>query len=497
MGGNVNASARENVEQMPTIARHVTRQRAGSDILMQIVARVVNLALGALVTALLVRALGQSLYGQWSTTLVALSLIGYFTAYAIETVAVREAAREPEQEFEWLGSVVTARFLLLAPVMISAAIIVVLLHESEEMLIAGLIMVLAMPFGGFSAMALVFRLRVDNRVPMLVLTVRSLLWGGAVLFVFLKGGGMIELSIALVVSNLIGNGVQILAARKVIGRWVRPTRVHVRQLLKAAVPVGISGLLVMAYGRIDQVIVFLIQGSAAAGLYGSVYMLLESAHFVPGSILTTMAPVMAAAWPRDPSRLRRSARMTLELLCVGSFGALAFAIVAAEPVVEVVFGSEFAEAASILPVLAGAFVLMSFGYLNDNLMLVLGKQRRRVRIGVIALFVNIAGNLALVPEFGYQAAAWMTLATEAVVVLMVTRIVLQELGVQRPNLNRVWRTAGCAVLLGGELAIAQALGAPLWGLIALSCVSYPLLLLALRGMTIADMQTVLRRRAPA
>jgi O-antigen/teichoic acid export membrane protein len=493
----VGAPPVQNVEQMPTIARHVTRQRAGSDILMQIVARVANLALGTFVTALLVRTLGKSGFGQWSTTVVVLGLIGYFASLAIEQVAVNEAAREPHQEFQWLGSVMMLRFLALAPVMISAAVAVVLLHESEEMLLAGLIMVFAMPFGGFSAMALIFRLRVDNRVPMVVLTLRSLLWGAAVLVVYLKHGSMVALAVALVLTNLIGNAVQIVAARKLVGRWVRPTRTHVRPLLRAALPVGISGLLIMAYGRIDQVIVFSIQGAKAAGLYGSVYMLLDSSHFVPGSILTTMAPVMAAAWPHDQDRLRRVARMTLELLCIGSFGALAFAVVAAEPFVEVIFGAQFAEAAPILPVLAGAFVLMSFGYLNDNLLLVLGKQRRRVVIGLVALVVNVLGNLALVPEFGYMAAAWMTLATEAIVVLMATRIVMEALEVRRPKLGRVGRTAGCAILLAGELALAKALGAPLWALIALSCVSYPALLLALGAMTIEDILTVLRRRAPA
>jgi O-antigen/teichoic acid export membrane protein len=270
-----------------------------------------------------------------------------------------------------------------------------------------------------------------------------------------------------------------------------------KPLVLRAIPVGISGLLIIAYARIDQVIVFTIQGAKAAGLYGAVYMLLDSAHFVPGSILNTMSPVIAAAWPHDPARLRRAARQTMELLCIGSFGALAFATVAAEPVVRLIFGPEFAEAAPILPVLGGAFVLICFGYLNDNLVLVMGKQGRRVRIGLIALAFNLVGNFALVPEFGFMAAAWMTLATEAVVVAMETKLVIEALQVRRPNLSRVWRTAACALVLAAELAIAKALGAPLWALVALSCLSYPALLLGLGAMTVEDVSVVLHRRAPA
>ncbi|MGO9489630.1 MAG: flippase [Solirubrobacteraceae bacterium] len=475
----------------------MTRQRAASDILMQVMVRVANLALGVVVTALLVRTLGTKGYGEWGTAFVVLGLVGFFASFGVEEIAIREAAREPEKEFEWIGSVMAVRLVALIPVMATAVIAIVLLHTTEAMLIAGLIMIVAMPFGGISAIGLIFQLRVDNRVPMLVLSIRSVLWGAAVAIIYFTHGGMIDLAIALVLTNSVGSVVQAIAARKVAGAWPRPTRKHVRPLVRRAVPVGISGLLVIAYARIDQTIVFTIKGAREAGLYGSIYILLDSAHFVPGSVLTTMAPVIAASWPHDPGRMRRAARQTVELLCIGSFGALAFATVAAVPIVRLIFGEEFVPAASILPVLGGAFVLICFGYLNDNLVLVMGKQKRRVVIGLVALAVNLVGNLALVPEFGYTAAAWMTLITEAVVVAMETKLVMDALQIRRPRLGRVGRTAVCALVLAAELAIAKALGAQLWTLVLLACISYPALLLGLGGMSLDDILLVMRRRAPA
>ncbi len=437
---------------MPAIARDVTRQRAASDILMQIVVRVANLAVGALVTALLVRTLGKAHYGEWSTTFVVIGLIAFFSTFGIEEIAVREAARDPDREFEWLGSVMMVRLIAIGPITLAALAAVVILHQSQEMLIAGVILVLAMPFGGLSAIGLMFKLRVDNRIPMVVLTLRSVLWGAAVLIIYLKHGGMIALAIAMVTTNLIGTFVNVFAARKLVGRWPRPTTRHMRPLVQRAIPVGVTGLLVIAYGRIDQVIVFTVRGAKEAGLYGSIYLLLDSSHFVPGSILTTMSPVIAAAWPTDPARLLRAVRNTLELLCVGSFGALAFAVVAAEPVVRLIFGEEFVEAASILPVLGGAFVLISFGYLFDNLVLVTGKQPRLVRICMVALAFNLIGNFALVPEFGFQAAAWMTLATEALVAALEIRLVTESVPLRELSFGRLWRTTACALLLAGELA---------------------------------------------
>ena len=67
---------------------------------------------------------------------------------------------------------------------------------------------------------------------------------------------------------------------------------------------------------------------------------------------------------------------------------------AATPVVRLIFGPEFLAAAPALPVLGAAFVFICFGYLNGTLLTVLGLQRRLLDISLLALVVNVAGNLA-------------------------------------------------------------------------------------------------------
>jgi O-antigen/teichoic acid export membrane protein len=482
---------------MPTLARHATRQRAASDILMQVVVRIVNLAMGVVVTALVVRALGSVGYGQWSTMFIVLGLIAYFTNFGMEEVALREAAREPDHEFEWIGAVMMMRMIALGPVILVGLLAILLLHQSHQMLIAGLILVLAMPFGGISALGLIFQLRVDNRVPMLVLTIRSVLWGVAVVIIYYDHAGMIALAVAMVGTNLIGSVVQALAALKLFGRWPRPSRKRLGELVKLGLPLGIAGVLVISYARIDQVIVFAVAGSRQAGLYGAVYTILDQAHFVPISILTTLSPVLAASWPADRERMLRTARLTAELLSIASFGALAFAIVAAEPVVRLIFGPGFAAAAPALPVLGGAFVLICFGYLNGNLLVALGMQRRLLRISLLALAVNLLGNAILVPLVGFMGAAAMTVVTEIVVLVSSTTLILDKLELPWPKPGRIGRTAIAAVLLGVGLGLMRVAGAPLEALIAAACLAYPALLFGLRAFGVEDVRVLLRRAAPA
>jgi O-antigen/teichoic acid export membrane protein len=482
---------------MSPSASNATRQRAAKDILMQIVVRIANLALGVVVTAIVVRTLGRAGYGQWSTLFIVIGLIGYFANFGMEGVALREAAKAPEHEHEWIGTVIMLRLIVLGPVMLISLAALLLLQQSHEMLIAGLILIVAMPFGGVGALALLFQLRVDNRVPMIVLTLRSILWGVAVAIISWRGGGMVPLAIAMAGTNSVGSVVQALAALRLDARFPRPTRKHLRQLVRIGMPIGIAGVLVISYARIDQVIVYAIAGSKQAGLYGAVYNVLDQAHFVPISIMTTLAPVLAASWPADRARLLRTARLTGELLAIASFGGLAFAIVASGPVVRLVFGAEFGPAASVLPVLGGAFILICFGYLNGNLLLVLGLQRRLLRISLLALVVNLVGNLILVPLFGFTGAAWMTLATEAVVFVSAFALILRALELPVPNLGRMGRTAIAAVLLGAALGALRLADAPLSVLVVAACICYPALLLGLRAFGADDLRLLLRRGTPA
>jgi O-antigen/teichoic acid export membrane protein len=476
-----------------TAANQANQQRAARDIAVQVFARVLNLALGVLVTALLARALGSTDYGQWVTILAVLSLTAYFANFGMEGVVVREVSREPGSEREWLGAAMLLRLVLVVPVVALSFAAVLLLHESHQMLLAGAIVVLAMPFDGVGAMQLVFQLRIKNTVPMVVLTLRSVLWAIAVAAIFWRGGDMVALAIALAATNAAGSVVQALAARRLIGRWPRPSRGRLAPLVRAGVPLGISVVLITAYANIDQVIVFELAGGRAAGLYGAAYRVLEQAHFVPISILTTMTPIIAASWSRDRPRMLRVAGVTAELMAIVSFGALAFVAAAAVPLTRLIFGAGFAPAAPALPVLFGAFVFICFGYLNGNLLNAMGLQRKLLAISLLALVVNVAGNLLLVPLIGFMGAAWMTLVTEIVVFAASLRLIVRELELRPRGLGRIGRTLAAAALLAATLEVLRVEHASLAVLLAVACGCYPALLFGLRALSAEDLR-VLRSR---
>ena len=275
-----------------------------------------------------------------------------------------------------------------------------------------------MPFGGVGALGLMFQLRVDNRVPMLVLTLRSVLWGSAVVVIFSTRRGMVaarDRDGGDQRDRLDRAGARRPQARHAAAASVAQAP---RAVMRIGLPVGVAGVLVVAYARIDQIIVFAIAGSKPAGLYGAVYNVLDQAHFVPISILTTLAPVMAAAWPAD--RARAAAHRAPDGGAAGDRLVRWRSRSRSSPPnrsCACVFGADSRDAARRCP--CSRERSSSSLRLSERQPAAWCSVSRAGCFGIslLALVVNVVGNLILVPLAGFMGAAWMTLATEMVVFL--------------------------------------------------------------------------------
>jgi O-antigen/teichoic acid export membrane protein len=469
-----------------------TRRRAARDVAVQLVGRALNLALGVVVTAAVARALGDQGFGEWSTLLVVTQIAEYLAELGVEQVGVRKAAAEGGREAEWMGAVVSLRSLISVPATIVSAVAVVLLANDDAMLTAGLLLSATVLLNGPASTRALLQLRLRNDLNMVVITVNSVVWGGAAIVLAISGAGLVAFAVAFLAAACITEALQAGLALRIGRISLRAGRAMLRELVRIGLPIAAGGLLILAYGRIDQILVFELAGASDAGLYGVVYRLLEQSQFLPIAISTTFLPLVAAAHPADPERTRRMVQLAADYLAIGSLPALAFALVAAEPFIRLIFGDDFTDAAPALPVLMGAFVVICLGYLMGNMVVVLSLQRRFMIYAACALVFNVALNLALVPEYGFMAAAWITLATEILVVGLTARTVLVRLEL-RPRLDRMARAVLAAGLMAGVVALLNAAGAPALVLMGATVV-YPALLLALRALSLGEIRELVGRR---
>jgi O-antigen/teichoic acid export membrane protein len=467
-------------------------RRASADVAVQLVARIGNLLLGIVVTLVIVRALGAHGFGEWSAIFAITQIATNFGELGLTQTAITRAAGDTTRGPEWLGALLSLRFILALPVTFGSIIAVILIAPTSQSRLAGIVISLTLLLGVPAALNATFMLRVRNDVSMAILTLNSILWAISVIIVAASSGGIVVFAALFTVVSALTATITAVVALRMMPIHLRDSRHLWAELIRVGIPVGIAGMLITGYVRLDQILVLDLAGSREAGLYGAVYRILEQVQFIPIALMTTLYPLIASSYPNNIKRVQGLLQLATEYLAIASLPILAFTIVESRSLVILLFGKDFAAAAPALPVLMAAFVFVSFGYVTSSMVILLELQRRFIVFAAIALVFNAGLNIALIPSYGFMAAAWMTLTTEMLVMSLATRTIMGTLKM-RPHLKRLVRTLIAAVMMGLIAWLAKVFGAPLVALIVISGASYLLGIVLLRVLSLDEVKAVLRK----
>lgn len=467
-------------------------RRLTADIAIQIIGRALNLFLGVIVTVALVRYLGESGFGKWATILSITSLVTAAGAQTIPRVVVPRAAAEPERESAWVGAMIALQSYIAPPGTLISIALVLLISRGSAMRDAGIVMSLVILLNLPGALGSIFQLRVRNDVSTALSLANSVIWTVGVLLIAAYGGGLMGLAILFVGAQVLTQAATMaLSARWIRFDWAAGKELR-RTIVRIAIPVGVFGLAVTAYNQIDQLIVFEFAGSRDAGLYGAVYRILDQAGVFPAAIVTTLAPIMAATYRTDLSRVHRLTQAGADALAVLSFGAIALSVAAGAPLLRLLYGEGYGVAAPALVCLMVAFVLIGLGYVFGSMVVVLGIQRRVLRYALLALAVNVSLNLLLVPFFGYTAAAAVTVVTEAIVLTLTMRVVGPMMRFKL-QYGLMARTAAAAAGMCLIVWLLRQGNVPVGGLLAAAVVSYLSLLFAFRAVDRRELVSLVQK----
>jgi O-antigen/teichoic acid export membrane protein len=113
----------------------------------------------------------------------------------------------------------------------------------------------------------------------------------------------------------------------------------------------------------------------------------------------------AALFPRMARAARLAPRWIWLAAGVGGAGALLLALVAS-PLIDLVYGPEFAGAAALVLPLALAEAMRGVAGFPNQFFNAHGEGRAIRRVGIVFTVTNLIANLALIPPFGAEGAAW-------------------------------------------------------------------------------------------
>ena len=189
------------------------------------------------------------------------------------------------------------------------------------------------------------------------------------------------------------------------------------RVFRGAWPLWLAGVAVAFLYRID---VFLLkallsgaEADRAIGLYRPAYTLVESGHFVLGSLVAVAFPAMSALTRGPTARLRAAyGRAVTWSVGLGLLAMIA-ALVLGGPAIILIYREGFAPAVPALQVLSPALVFVLLNGLTTSLLTALHRTRTVLAVVLGQFAAKASLSLVLIPRFGFTGAAGASVAAEA------------------------------------------------------------------------------------
>jgi O-antigen/teichoic acid export membrane protein len=279
----------------------------------------------------------------------------------------------------------------------------------------------------------------------------------------LAGAGVVAVSAIYLAGTVVGF---LLALQLLLSRIARPTlRIEPRRwwpLMKAAAAIGLAGVFAVVLFRVDMTMLAAFKSAAVVGHYGASYRLLEATLFISWSVSSAVYPVFSRLSPVSEPPVgfvyERGVKLGLALTLPLAVGAA----VLAGPLVQLLYGDEYADSADALRLLAPAIALYPVTYVTGSLLVSQNRQRVMLFTYAIVAAENIALNLVLIPWLSLNGAALGTSISTALVAVGLVAFARYRVDWARVLGGPVLASAAAAVvmfLLRDDLAPAVAAGA--------------------------------------
>lgn len=407
---------------------------------LRVAANVAGLLLGLATAALLLRHLGVEDSGRYVTVLSLVGIAVSVVDNGLNVTAGSELARlEPKVRRPLLANLFGQR-LAAAAVALAMLVAFALVAGYPREMVAGTALagagVLLVAVANSLLMPLMVELRNGGLAFVEIIRQVAALVGIALL-VALGAALTPFFAVQVAVGLIVLASVPLLVGREGL---VRPRfdRDAQRRLLRTALPVAAALVLGQVYFRLVIVLMSLISSAEQTGYFGASLRAMEALIVIPILVANVALPLLTAAARDNLPRFRYAIAGLGEGAVLGGVLVALVTFRAAEPVIALLGGSQFAPAADVLRIQVLALLFIALYQIWTVGLVALGRQRQLIlanSLGLLALGVFAA---ILVPPLGAEGGAVASVLGDAVLACLIYW--------------RLHRSSGRVTVRGGFLA---------------------------------------------
>lgn len=199
-------------------------------------------------------------------------------------------------------------------------------------------------------------------------------------------------------------------------RGFKITFPEVKYMLKRSLPLVLSGIVIMIYMRIDQLMLKYFKGFEEVGIYSAALRISELFYFIPMVVSNATFTVLLRNRGKEvfDLELNKDIFNLLRLSVFISIVIVVFINVSAGALIALAFGKDYSAATEVLKVHIWTIIFIFWGVVSGKWYIARDLERHTFYRSFLGAIINILLNLYLIPSYGCIGAAYATLVAQVI-----------------------------------------------------------------------------------
>jgi len=389
--------------------------------------RVLRMVVALFVGVYVARYLGPERFGLLS---YANSFVGLFIALAtlgLDGIVVRELVKTPARRDELLGTAFGLK--IVGAILMWLVIITAVPLTENDVQTNSLIAIIAFAaiFQAFNVIDFNYQAEVKSKYVVHAQLVQLTISSITKLVLIAINASLIWFAWVYCLDAVVfAIGLSVMYLRKSGKLWCWQWKWQVaKELLKDSWPLMFAYMSYLIYARIDQVMIKEMLDEYHVGIYSAAYMIYEAPLFIALVTSKSLYPLIVKYYQSNKVRLfyfylKLSSYMTLLAYMI-----VIIFLIFAEDIILILYGEKYYESAGILVFLSFGLIPMFNAFLRSSYITISGNQKIILYTTIFSSIVNILFNVYFIREFGVIGAAYATVITQLLSLLLLNIIFFQ------------------------------------------------------------------------
>lgn len=380
--------------------------------------RVGELILTFFAITLLIRYLGTSQYGIFTSAVAIVTIFSKIIDLGFSQVVFREFSSNSDNA-KYLHSAISFRLILFLLFVIFFNLYAQINNlDSEEIIIINILfgnVVFASRFRNIrDLLEIPFKTKLRMDLVMFCTFMDNILLLTLIILGSYFEANLVQITLLYTIANLPGFIILIFTLYKKNEYKYKITFSNLRWLIVESLPLWGSGLLLALFLQLDVVIIKSLVSNEAAGLFSAAIRVGIPLAVIPLSIVTTIFPVLVKKREKDKKGAQEIIDFSFKILVMLLFYSSVIVSFKSAEILNLLYGKEFIIASETLIFVIWSFAFYYINQLSQNLTTVIGKQKQSLYYSALLMFFYLVILFLSIDEFGILGAGFARLISSII-----------------------------------------------------------------------------------